>query len=254
MYSQEILVASCGADVTSPIVSQDGQLFVVLGNSGNIMRVRDDRLFRSYSTASILSAAAFDSVRGILYAADMAQAAILGLRDKSQDVLVDEYEDKPLRGPHSLACSRDGKIVFTDSGPLGATGLHAPKGSLFLITNGSSGQHILKPISYETLAYPTGIAFSPNERFIYVAEMCMNRVLRYFQSPEGVYHASVFYQFSGGVGPSALACDNQGNIFVAHYEQKDVSQEGKISIISSSGKLVDTILIPGAEISGICVR
>ena len=254
MYSQDILVASCGSDVTSPVLSQDGQLFVVLGNSGNIMRVRDDRLFRSYSTATILSSAAFDYNRGVLYVADMAQAAILGLRDRNQDVLVTEYEDKPLKGPHSLVCSRDGKIFFTDSGPLGATGLHASKGSLFVITNGSSGQHLLKPISYETLAYPTGIALSLNEKYVYVAEMCMNRVLRYFQSPEGVFQASVFYQFCGGIGPSALACDNQGNIYVAHFEQRDGSQDGKISILSSAGKLLDTVLTPGAEISGICVR
>jgi hypothetical protein len=40
--------------------------------------------------------------------------------------------------------------------------------------------------------------------------MMTNRVLRYFQQPEGVYHGSVFYQNSGGVGPSCIAIDKQG--------------------------------------------
>ena len=57
---------------------------------------------------------------------------------------------------------------------------------------------MLKPISLNNLAGPAGIALSPDGRFIYVCEMMTNRVLRYFQQPEGVYHASVFYQLSGG--------------------------------------------------------
>ena len=45
-----------------------------------------------------------------------------------------------------------------------------------------------------------------------------NRVLRFFQQPAGVYHASVFHQFSGGVGPSSLAIDSNGNLYVGQYE------------------------------------
>ena len=52
----------------------------------------------------------------------------------------------------------------------------------------------------------------------YVAEMMANRVLRFFQQPAGVYHSSVFHQFSGGVGPSCLAIDSNGNLYVGHYE------------------------------------
>ena len=50
--------------------------------------------------------------------------------------------------------------------------------------------------------------------------MMRNRVLRYFQQPEGVYHGSVFYQLSGGVGPAALAVDSQGSIYVGQYETR----------------------------------
>ena len=54
----------------------------------------------------------------------------------------------------------------------------------------------------------------------YVAEMMTNRVLRFFQQPSGVYHASVFYQLSGGVGPSSLAIDSQGNLYIGHYDTR----------------------------------
>lgn len=52
----------------------------------------------------------------------------------------------------------------------------------------------------------------------YVAEQMKNRVLRFFQKPEGVFHSSVFCQFSGGVGPNAIAIDSKGNVYVAQYD------------------------------------
>jgi hypothetical protein len=86
----------------------------------------------------------------------------------------------------------------------------------------------------------------------YVAEMMKNRVLRFFQKPEGVYHGSVFYQLSGGVrisnvfhflsfyflesckvihqsftllnytkvGPSSLALDAQGSLYIGQFETR----------------------------------
>ena len=36
-----------------------------------------------------------------------------------------------------------------------------------------------------------------------------NRLLRLVQRPLGVYHCSVFYQFSGCLGPSGMARDPQ---------------------------------------------
>lgn len=56
--------------------------------------------------------------------------------------------------------------------------------------------------------------------FRYVAEMMNNRILRFFEKPEGVFHGSVFYQFSGGVGPSSVTCDSAGTIYIGHYDVK----------------------------------
>jgi hypothetical protein len=41
---------------------------------------------------------------------------------------------------------------------------------------------------------------------------------------------------------------------VAHFDFKDNAQDGLVSVISSTGKLLDTITTSGSEISGICVR
>jgi sugar lactone lactonase YvrE len=72
----------------------------------------------------VLTSAAFDSQRQMLYVADMAQGAILGLRERGQEVVVSEYEDRPLKGPHAVVCGRSGNIYFTDCGPMGATHIY----------------------------------------------------------------------------------------------------------------------------------
>jgi hypothetical protein len=41
MYTTEIAVASCGSDVTCPLF-HDNQLYVVLGNAGAVMRVKEE--------------------------------------------------------------------------------------------------------------------------------------------------------------------------------------------------------------------
>lgn len=51
-----------------------------------------------------------------------------------------------------------------------------------------------------------------------MAELLANRIVRFVQRPANVYHMSVFYQFSGRMGPSAIAIDEDGNLYVARYD------------------------------------
>eukprot|EP00003_Mantamonas_plastica_P003435 TRINITY_DN1272_c0_g2_i1.p1 TRINITY_DN1272_c0_g2~~TRINITY_DN1272_c0_g2_i1.p1 ORF type:complete len:123 (+),score=30.37 TRINITY_DN1272_c0_g2_i1:378-746(+) len=96
-----------------------------------------------------------------------------------------------------------------------------------------------------------------------------NRLLRFKQDKRGVHHASVFYQFSGGMGPSALVVDPKTNLlYVAHYDiatgnnkEGDNDEEGnveygKVSVLSiESGEVVGLINgIPGPELSGLAIR
>lgn len=190
---------------------------------------------------------------GTLYVTDAARAAILSLKDDGGcQTVLHEYESRPFKGPHTAVFDSTGQLYFTDPGPYGETGLHNPKGSCYLVTGGA-GQRILRPIASESLAYPSGLALNPSETAVYVAEQSANRLLRFLQKPAGVYHATVFHQFSGRMGPTAVVCDHSrgGLLYVARAEAADLSDRGIISVLSPEGLLLRDIEVPGPEISAL---
>jgi gluconolactonase len=84
--------------------------------------------------------------------------------DGRVDVLMDRYEGKRLNRPNDVVCRSDGSLYFTDPGlrvPLGERELPyagvyriAPDGTTALVAD---------------CEYPNGLAFSPDERVLYVA-------------------------------------------------------------------------------------
>lgn len=201
---------------------------------------------------------AMDST-GRIYIADAAMRAVTQITEEGNKQFVSEYEGKTFYGPNSLAFGPDGSMYFTDSGPLGETTLQNPSGSCFCITmlpKGDEGEQILKPLVHECLAHPSGIAVGPEGKNIYVSEMLRNRVLRLFQYPAGVWQTSVYYQFSGKVGPSGLACGKDGTLYVGRFEPATCTAEetaGTVSVISPNGTLVTEISIPGPAVEGIAL-
>jgi aspartate beta-hydroxylase len=164
---------------------------------------------------------------------------------------INEYDGKPFVGPNQLVFNRNGAMYFTDSGAIGETSIQNPKGSVFC-TNGDQ----IQPLAYECLAHPSGIALSPSEDLLYVAETMQNRILRFAQKPIGVFHCSVFHQFSGGFGPMALACDSKGNLHVSNFDFADVEntdegQTGQITILKPDGKVQAIVRVKGSEINGL---
>lgn len=63
---------------------------------------------------------------------------------------------------------------------------------------------------------------------------------------------SVFHQFSGRFGPTAIATSHSDLIYVARYEFSVISSDGMISVLNNNGDSIDNIMIPGApEINGL---
>ena len=117
--------------------------------------------------------------------------------------VIKDYEGVPLKGPNSMVLSASSNtLYFSDSGPLGETSLESPHGSIFAVDLPTNN---LKAVIFNKLAYPSGLALSNDEGFLFVSETNMNRVLRIVIHSTGVYHSTVFHQFEGRLGPTALA-------------------------------------------------
>jgi sugar lactone lactonase YvrE len=247
-----VFVSGLGSDICNPFFDRNGTLHVIRQSMGSILTIDSvGNPSPIINTGGQPSYATFNT-EDILYVTDFGHSAVLAYtREGQQELVVGVYEDKPLKGPNSI-CMVDGDIFFTDSGAFGETGLHAPTGSVFSISSSPSGQ-VLKPIAINSLAYPSGIAVTKNKKFIYVAETMNNRILRFFQQPVGVYHGSVFYNLTGGVGPVSLCLDDNGNLYIGVYEVKEGSSEGSVLMLSGSGKLLRTITTAGAEVSGVAI-
>lgn len=164
--------------------------------------------------------------------------------------VIKDFDGNNLKGPNSMVLSeKNNSLFFTDSGPLGESNLENPSGSIYAIDLHVS---MLKPILFGKLAHPSGLALSPNENILYVAETLMNRVLRVVIHSSGVYHTSVFHQFSGRLGPTALAVSPSGQLFCARFDFAEADKNGLISILSDSGEHVEDLIVHDcAELTGL---
>jgi len=67
-----------------------------------------------------------------------------------------------------------------------------------------------------------------------------------------VYHTSVFYQFAGRFGPTALATSPDGKLYVARYDFTESSKNGLISVLNSDGVVEEELQVSECpEITGL---
>jgi gluconolactonase len=162
-------------------------------------------------------------------------------RDGTVTVLADKYQGKRLNSPNDLVYRSDGTLFFTDP-PFGLPKIYEDprkelshsgvfalhKGQLKLLTTDLKG--------------PNGIAFSPDEKFLYVGNWDPEKkiVMRYDVNPDATLsNGKVFFDMTSAAGEDAIdgiKVDEQGNLYV--------SGPGGLWIISSVGKHLGTIVAP----------
>ncbi|MBL9030939.1 MAG: SMP-30/gluconolactonase/LRE family protein [Phycisphaerae bacterium] len=156
-------------------------------------------------------------------------------------VLADRYEGKRLNSPNDLVYRSDGVLYFTDP-PFGLPKFHEdprrelPHCGVYAIYDGR-----VKLVSTD-LRGPNGLAFSPDERYLYVGNWDVKKkvVMRYEVQPDGTLAGGrVFFDMTGDTSEIALdglKVDRAGNLFV--------SGPGGVWVISSAGKHLGTIRCP----------
>ncbi len=165
------------------------------------------------------------------------------------EVLVDSYRGKKLNSPNDLCRSSDGSLFFTDP-PWGLEGRNddpekeLPFNGVFRWQRGR-----LKLVD-STLSGPNGIALSPDEHYLYVANMETGMVdgemvnqmqwLRYTLGGDGkVVARDLFFSIvdpSLPGSPDGMKVDRNGNLFL--------TGPGGILVVDKAGTLLGTIGIP----------
>lgn len=119
---------------------------------------------------------------------------------------------------------------------------------------------IIRPLALQSLAYPSGLALSMDEKQLFqsslylrfVCETFMNRLLRFVVTSQDIYFFSVFHQFSGRLGPTAVCVSPNDTIYVARFEFEVIATDGIISILNKNGQLLNNVVVSGCpEINGL---
>jgi gluconolactonase len=202
--------------------------------------------------------------RGRLTVAGHARRCVFRLESLSKDakvtVLAERYEGKRLSSPNDLVYRADGSLYFTDppyglptqsdkdpQKELSFNGVYRIPGALAhpagVPPDDSKLQLLIKD-----LTRPNGLAFSPGEKFLYVAVSDPNHKvwMRYDVKPDGsVSNGRVFFDATSSKDPGlpdGLKVDKMGNIYSAG--------PGGIWIISPGGRHLGTIHMP--EVTANC--
>jgi gluconolactonase len=159
-------------------------------------------------------------------------------------VIADSFEGRRLNSPNDVVCRSDGSVWFTDP-PFGLPGMAADPGRELDF----SGVFRVAPDGAVTLvdgglAGPNGIAFSPDERTLYVGNWDPEAkvVVRYGLSDAGeVLDREVLFDMTGAPGEDAIdgiKVDVEGNLYVCG--------PGGIWVLSPAGERLDLIELPEA--------
>lgn len=163
--------------------------------------------------------------------------------DNSQTSLADRFEGKRFNSPNDLALRKSGDIYFTDP-PYGLDKLNASPlkelawNGVYRVARDGKVSLLVKDLSF-----PNGIAFSPDEKTLYVAvsDGTKPHIMAYdVQSDGSLGNGRVFFDATSLQGPNrkgscdGMKVDAKGNLFA--------TGPGGVLIISPKGEHLGTLV------------
>jgi gluconolactonase len=156
-------------------------------------------------------------------------------------VLADSYDGKRLNSPNDLVYRSDGTLYFTDP-PFGLPEAfddpdkELPFSGVFRVRGG------VVTLESDDMEGPNGLAFSPDERYLYVGNWDLERkiVMRYEVDAEGrLSNGNVFHDMTDAPGEDALdglKVDEAGNVYACG--------PGGVWVLSPEGERLGLLRLP----------
>ncbi|HUG52269.1 MAG TPA: SMP-30/gluconolactonase/LRE family protein [Vicinamibacteria bacterium] len=165
--------------------------------------------------------------------------------DGTLTVVADRYQGKPLNSPNDVVCRSDGSIWFTDP-PFGVLGYyegHPATPELPTNVYRVDPRTGTMAVVAGEINRPNGLAFSPDERTLYVVEAGVTPRLVHAYTVEGARLSGRRTLIDAGAGtPDGLRVDVDGNLWVGW----GMGAEGLdgVSVFDATGKPIGRIDLP----------
>lgn len=164
------------------------------------------------------------------------------LPDSTQVALAESYRGRRLNSPNDLAVRSDGSVYFSDP-PYGLTAEFGevgepeqPLNGLYRVPPGGGEPELLA----EDFDRPNGLAFSPDEQRVYVADTPRYQVRVFRVAVDGsLSGGEVFAQFHAEQGngrPDGMKVDAEGNLYT--------TGPGGLWVLDPAGAVLGRIHLP----------
>jgi gluconolactonase len=164
------------------------------------------------------------------------------------EALASAYDGKKLNSPNDLVIAKNGRIYFTDPRYGDQGGRELETEDVYLIdADGSLRRVATKP----EIAKPNGIALSPDQKTLYVADTQPGppteaRVMAFDVAEDGsLSNGRSIYSFGSGRGIDGMAIDVEGNLYGAAGTLANAPENpAGVYVITPAGELAGVIPIP----------
>lgn len=213
VFSRHIFTGRSRSEAYQSFGGPGQKKFWMLGADGITIDLRDRVVYCAYSNGQVIR---------------------LG-KDGRRTVLASRFAGRRLNAPNDLVYRSDGSLYFTDS--RAATrwpdGTGVPYKALYILKAGKVA------LLSKSIDHPNGVAFSPDEKYLYVTNTRRKNILRFDVENSGIANETVFVDMSGvkGVGaPDGIKVDIRGNVYS--------TGPGGVWVISPTGEHIGTIRTP----------
>ena len=244
-----------------PIALADGSIVFTENRADRLIRIAPDNAVSTYLEHTGGANALALRADGELLAVQTTQPGIARLQPASS-VIAASYSGKPFNRPNDLALARAGSVYFSDPGAAPAAGTQRPQ------TPAKTGLYWLDPhgevsLVADDISRPNGVALSPDERTLYVADSWGEHLIAFSVGADGDLSARRNFAKLAGFrtspegpvsGADGIAVDAAGRVYVATSAGVEVfSPEGAALGVIALPKQPQNLAFGGADRSQLYV-